>query len=197
MDKNTKTLISVLGGVALMVAVSFISVPAYKLFCQMTGFGGTPKISQTVPDTVLERIVMVKFDANTSPNLPWRFEPETRNMEVNIGQQALVAFIAENKAKTPTAGTAVYNVTPLKAGKYFHKTQCFCFGEQMLQPGQDMRMPVVFYIDPAMADDRNMDDVTSITLSYSFLPTESEELEAALEAFYNTQNPAIESGDHL
>ena len=107
---------------------------------------------------------------------------------MKLGQQGLIAFMARNKSALPVTGTAVYNVTPNKAGQYFHKMQCFCFGEQLLNPGEEMPMPVVFYIDPSMADDREMDDVTSITLSYTFFPSESEELDKAMEAFYNAGN---------
>lgn len=186
MDKNTKTLFSVFGIVFLMVGLAFASVPLYRLFCQVTGFGGTTMRAEALPGTVLDREVVIKFDANTSRNINWSFKPEKHQETVKLGQQGLIAFIAENKDKTPTAGTALYNVTPNKAGKYFHKIQCFCFGEQILNPGQEMSMPVMFYVDPKMADDRNMDDVTSITLAYTFFPAESEELDKALEAFYNS-----------
>lgn len=111
--------------------------------------------------------------------------PEKRSIEVKLGQKGLIAFHAKNKANTPLAGSAIYNVTPLKAGKYFHKVQCFCFDEQILQPGENVSMPVMFYIDPKMNDDPNMDDVQTITLSYTFFTSESEELEQALEDFYN------------
>lgn len=184
MDKNTRTLLSVLAIVFAMVGLSFASVPLYDLFCRVTGFGGTPQIGGT-PDRIVDRDIRVIFNADTAPNLPWDFKPEQRDITVKIGQQALIAYHAINKADKPSAGTAIYNVTPPKAGKYFHKTQCFCFDEQTLIPGQDMSMPVVFYIDPAMADDPNMDEVRQITLSYSFFPAASEELDEALEAFYN------------
>lgn len=112
---------------------------------------------------------------------------------MNIGQQKLIAYHARNKSKTPVTGTAIYNVTPPKAGKYFHKTQCFCFDRQTLKPGEDMQMPVVFFVDPKMAEDRDMDDVTTITLSYTFFPADSKELDDALEAFYNADETAIEA----
>jgi len=187
MDKNTKTISFVFLIVAAMIGLAFASVPLYRLFCQVTGFGGTTMTADTLPDEILEREITVKFDANTSRNINWSFKPEKHQETVKLGQQGLVAFIAKNKDKHPSAGTAVYNVTPNKAGQYFRKIQCFCFGDQTLTPGQEMSMPVLFFIDPKMAEDRNMDDVTSITLSYTFFPAESEELDKALEAFYNSE----------
>lgn len=186
-DKNTKTLLLVLGIVAGMTVLAFASVPLYRLFCQVTGFGGTTMRSDTLPDQILERKVTVRFDANTSRNINWSFRPERRQETVQVGQQGLIAFLARNKDSRPTAGTAIYNVTPPKVGRYFHKVQCFCFGEQMLEPGQEMSMPVMFYIDPEFVKDPEMEDVTTITLSYTFFPAESEELDKALEAFYNSE----------
>jgi cytochrome c oxidase assembly protein subunit 11 len=188
MDKNTKTLSFVLLGVAMMIGLAFASVPLYRLFCQVTGFGGTTMVSDKLPDKVLDRTVTIKFDANTSRNINWDFKPERHQETVKLGQQGLISFIAQNNDRKPTAGTAIYNVTPNKAGKYFHKTQCFCFGNQTLQPGEEMPMPVVFYVDPSMNDDPTMQDVKAITLSYTFFPAESEELDKALEAFYNDEN---------
>jgi cytochrome c oxidase assembly protein subunit 11 len=187
MDKNTKTLVSIFGVVFLMVALAFASVPLYRLFCQVTGFGGTTMVAESLPDKVLDREVTVKFDANVSPALNWAFKPEKHQEVVKLGQQGLIAFIAKNRSSQPTAGTAIYNVTPNKAGKYFQKIECFCFGEQMLTPGQEMPMPVMFFIDPKMQDDPSMDDVKAITLSYTFFPAESAELDKALEAFYNAE----------
>ena len=185
MDKNTKTLLSVIVVVASMAGLAFASVPLYRLFCQVTGFAGTTQVSDTLPDKVLDRKITVRFNSDISQSLPWEFKPEQRKMSVNVGQQGLINFKALNESSKPTTGTAVYNVTPLKAGKYFHKTQCFCFDEQTLTPGESMNMPVLFYIDPTIADDRNMDDVRDITLSYSFFPAQSKELDSALEEFYN------------
>ena len=187
MDKNTKTLSWILLAVAVMVGVAFASVPLYRMFCQLTGFGGTTMVSDKLPDQVLERTVTIKFDANTSRDINWDFKPERHEEVVKLGQQGLISFIAKNNDRQPSSGTAIYNVTPNKVGQYFHKTQCFCFGQQMLQPGEEMPMPVVFYIDPKMNDDPTMEDVKSITLSYTFFPAESEELDKALEAFYNTE----------
>lgn len=189
MDKNTRTLLMVFGIVFAMVGLAFASVPLYDLFCRATGFGGTTQIAANVPSEseILDRKIIVQFNGDTNRGLPWSFRPEHHSMTVNIGKQGLINFIARNDANTPTVGTAVYNVTPAKAGKYFHKTQCFCFDEQLLPPHQSMNMPVAFFIDPSIADDRSMDDVKTITLSYTFFEAESKALDDALEAFYNAE----------
>lgn len=189
MDKNTKVLVSVLGVVVLMIGLAFASVPLYDMFCRVTGFGGTTQVSDTAPseDKILDREITIHFNSDTNRNLNWKFKPEKRKVTVNVGQQGLINFIAQNNDSTPTTGTAVYNVTPAKAGKYFHKTQCFCFDRQTLTPNEEMNMPVVFYIDPSIAEDRNLDDVKTITLSYSFFKSDSKALDSALEAFYNDE----------
>lgn len=188
MDKNTKTLSLIFLVVFAMVGLAFASVPLYRLFCQVTGFGGTTQRADALPGQVLDREVTVHFDANTSRTINWSFRPEKNKETVRLGQQGLIAFVAENKARIPTAGTALFNVTPPKAGQYFHKIQCFCFSEQILQPGEAMQMPVMYYLDPEMADDPEMDDVTTVTLSYTFYPSESPEYEKAFEAFTNAEN---------
>ena len=185
--KNARLGLTVLAVVIGMVAMSYAFVPLYDLFCRVTGFGGTPITSENLPDQILDRQVTIKFNAQTNKNLPWDFTPEQREITVNIGQRGLTAYNATNKKFIPTAGTAVYNVLPLKVGKYFHKVQCFCFDEQILGPKETMNMPVMFYVDPAMNDDPLMEDVETITLSYTFFKAESEELDSALEAFYNDE----------
>ena len=184
-DKNTKTLLTVFAVVFGMVGLAFASVPLYDLFCRVTGFGGTTQLSETVPDTILDRKMTVRFTTQVNRKLPWEFEAEQSEITLNIGQDALINFQAKNIADKPTAGTAVYNITPLKAGKYFFKTQCFCFDYQLLEPGKDMDMPVVFYIDPSIADDPNLEDVSVITLSYSYFQSDSVELDQAMETFLN------------
>ena len=183
--KNARIGLSILAIVVAMIGLSFASVPLYSLFCRVTGFGGTTQTAESLPETVLNREVTIQFNADTDPNLPWLFKPEERAITVKLGQRGLTAFYAKNKEKEPVTGTALYNVTPLKAGKYFHKIQCFCFDEQTLQPGEDMDMPVLFYIDPKMDEDPNMQDVHTITLSYTFFRAESEQLDGAMERFYN------------
>lgn len=196
MDKNTRILLLVLGVVFGMIGLSFASVPLYNLFCRVTGFGGTTQVSASAPDIVLDREITVRFNATTSRALPWSFEPEQPSVTIKVGQEALISFIAKNNSGIPTAGTALYNVTPAKVGKYFQKTQCFCFDEQVLTPRESIHMPVVFYVDPAIDKDKSMEDVKTITLSYSFFPAESEELDEALEAFYNGENAAIENSEN-
>lgn len=189
--KNARTGLIVLAAIVGMGALSFAAVPLYDLFCRMTGFDGTPIKKAELPDQILDRTVTIKFNADTGRNMPWEFKPEMREISVRLGEKGLTAYHARNKAGHAVGGTALYNVTPLKAGKYFHKIQCFCFDEQILQPGQDISMPVLFFIDPAMADDPNMDDVKTITLSYTFYQAESNELEEAMEGFYNEGSSAI------
>ena len=193
--KNAKIGLTILAVVIGMVAMSYAFVPLYNLFCRVTGFGGTTLVAETLPDEdeILDRQVTIKFNGQTNKKLPWEFKPEQREITVNLGQRGLTAFSAYNKADKPTAGSAIYNVTPLKAGQYFHKVQCFCFDEQILQPKEYVDMPVMFYIDPAMNDDPLMEDVDTITLSYTFFTAESEELDSAMEAFYNDETIDLDS----
>lgn len=185
--KNAKTAYIVLFVVCVMVGLAFASVPLYSLFCRVTGWGGTTQVSASLPaqDQILDRTMTIRFDTNTAHDMPWRFEPEKISETIRIGDRGFMNFIAENNADFAVTGTAVFNVTPLKAGKYFQKVQCFCFGEQTLQPNERVNMPVLFYVDPAIDDDRGLDDVKVITLSYSFYKTDSEALEQAVEDFYN------------
>lgn len=151
-----------------MVGLSFAAVPLYELFCQVTGYGGTTQVSEAVPDEILEREMKIRFDANVSPDLPWAFQPDQRQVTVKLGEPTLIFYVAQNEAEVATAGTATFNVTPQKAGQYFNKVQCFCFTEQLLNPGQTMDMGVSFFVDPALAEDPNMAEVKTITLSYTF-----------------------------
>ena len=158
-----------LGGVVVgMGGAAYAAVPAYRLFCQVTGFGGTTRRAHTVPTTISDRVIKVQFDANTDPALPWRFRPKQREIALKIGEEGLAFYEAENLGNTPVMGQAGFNVSPAKAGRYFNKIQCFCFNEQVLAAGQRANMPVTFFVDPEMLDDPNMDDVTTITLSYTF-----------------------------
>lgn len=184
-SKNRTVLIAVLSGVGFMVFMAFAAVPLYDLFCRVTGYGGTTQVSDGPSGEVIDRQIRVRFNADTHRDMPWQFSPEQREVSVLLGQDALVSYVAANKTQRPVTGTAIYNVTPQKVGKYFHKTQCFCFQEQTLHPGEDMNMPVVFYIDPEMHRDPAMDDVTTITLSYTFFQAESQALDSALEVYYD------------
>lgn len=161
-------LASVIGG---MVGLSFASVPLYRMFCEATGYGGTPKIGPAASPGTVARTVQVRFNADTNPGLPWRFRPEQTAMTVHLGDEQPAFYSARNLSSTPVTGVSTYNVTPEKAAKYFHKTACFCFNEQTLTPGQDMQFPLSFWVDPAMATDPNTRDVTTITLSYTFFRT--------------------------
>lgn len=185
--KNQRIGLIVIAVVLAMVCMAYASVPLYSLFCRVTGFGGTTQTAAAFPDAkdVVDRTITIRFNTQTSPNLLWEFEPEVPQIKVKIGEKGLATFKAHNYGQVPVAGTALYNVTPLKVGKYFNKVQCFCFNEQILQPGQRATMPVLFYVDPQLAQDPNMSDVTTITLSYTFFKTESDELDKAMEDFYN------------
>lgn len=168
-----------------MVGVSYAFVPLYDLFCRVTGFAGTTQVAEAAPNEILDRTVSVKFNADTARDMPWEFRPVQREVATRLGEKKLISYKAHNPTDQAITGTAVYNVVPSKAGKYFHKIACFCFGEQTLQPGEQVEMPVVFYIDPAMNNDLDMQDLTTITLSYSFFKIDSPELDQALEEFYN------------
>lgn len=185
--KNTRTALIVSVVVCAMVGLSFASVPLYRIFCQVTGWSGTTQKSDILPNKneIIDRDITVRFDGNTARDLPWNFRPENISVNIKLGDRGFANFIAVNRSNIPTAGTATFNVTPLKVGKYFHKIQCFCFDEQILKPNQKVNMPVLFYVDPKMHDDRNMDDVKVITLSYSFFKVDSKLLDDALDQFYN------------
>jgi len=152
----------------------------------VTGWGGTTQmVEANTSDKIYDREITIRFNADVAQGMPWEFKPELRSVPVKVGQDGLISFVAKNLSDTPVTGTAVYNVTPLKVAKYFYKTQCFCFGEQTLQPGQMQHMPVTFFVDPAIMQDRDMDDVKTITLSYSFFRHGTQELESAIEKYYN------------
>ena len=185
--RNQRTGLMVLLVVVGMVGMAFASVPLYRLFCQVTGLGGqAQKAAAPSPSDVRDRTITVHFNTDIHPDLDWVFKADQPRAAVKVGQQALVSFTAHNEGRAATAGTAVFNVSPPKAGVYFHKTQCFCFDYQLIGPGQDAHFPVMFYVDPKIMDDPNLDDVTDITLSYSFFKAESAALEQAMEAFYNS-----------
>lgn len=159
--------------VAAMVGASYAAVPLYDLFCRVTGYGGTTQVAESLPDTVLDRTITVRFNADINPALAWRFDPVQREVRLKVGEQGLAFYEAANLASEPTTGQATFNVTPNKAGEYFVKVDCFCFTEQTLEPGQRVDMPVAFYVDPEIANDPNLDDVKTITLSYTFFQAET------------------------
>lgn len=171
--KGRTALLAVLG-VFVMSGVAWASPPLYRLFCDVTGFNGTTQRAEVAPGAVQgARMIRVDFDANTNPKLPWRFVPEQPSETVAVGARDMVFFNATNRAATPVTGTATFNVTPSVAGKYFTKIQCFCFTQQTLKPGESMRMPVIFFVDPKIMDDPDARDVETITLSYTFYPVDS------------------------
>lgn len=156
-----------------MVGAGFAAVPLYRIFCQKTGFGGTARIDEgaKAPGTT-GRIVTVRFDANVSPKLGWTFEPEQKTERIAIGARELAFFNATNLTDKTITGSAAFNISPDDSAKYFVKVQCFCFTKQTLAPGETQRMPVVFYVDPAFLKDRDNDQVSEITLSYTFYPVD-------------------------
>jgi len=156
--------------VAVMVGAAYAAVPLYTWFCRVTGFAGTTQVAASGPAQVLDRKITVRFDANVSGGLPWRFEPEQTAIETKIGEVVTVMYRVTNESARETVGQAVYNVTPLTVGVYFQKINCFCFTEQRLKPGETRDMPVVFYVDPALARDSDQAGLDTITLSYSFYP---------------------------
>lgn len=166
--KNRKTALIVSSVVAGMVALSFAAVPAYRAFCQVTGWGGTTQRAEAEAGRTLEREITVRFDATVSQGLPWVFKPEQPSQTLHIGETGLAFYEAGNLTGKPITGRATFNVSPAKAGIYFKKIECFCFTEQTLQPGEKVSMPVTYFVDPALADDKNLDEVQTITLAYTF-----------------------------
>lgn len=171
-DKNKAMAIN-LSMVALgMLMLAYASVPLYDLFCRVTGFGGTTQVAAVLPTDIRERIIKVEFDSNADSKLGWYFEPDQRSVDVKVGENGLASFTVRNEQDFDVKGVASFNVTPLKTGKYFNKVYCFCFEEQTIKAGQEMVFPVSFFIEPTFDDDVYMDDVDTITLSYTFYEVE-------------------------
>ena len=154
--------------VALMLGMSYASVPLYEMFCRVTGFDGTPQRADAAPGATGERTMVIRFNADTGADMPWRFQPAQRSVTVRLGEETLVHYRAHNPTDRTIVGTATFNVTPEKAAIYFDKIACFCFQEQRLAPGETADMPVSFFVDPEIVKDRKLDDVKTITLSYTF-----------------------------
>jgi len=171
-SRNLRTAILAGIGVCSMGGLGFASVPLYRMFCEATGLNGTTQRGLRAPGTSGQKIT-VAFDSNVGRGLPWKFEPERRADTIDIGGRDMAFFSATNTSDKPITGTATFNVTPTTAGKYFTKIQCFCFTQQTLDPGQTVRMPVIFYVDPAILKDPDTKDVQEITLSYTFYPVDS------------------------
>ncbi len=191
-SRNGRTVIVLVAVVLGMVGLTAASVPLYRLFCQVTGYGGTTQTATTAPPQVLDRVVTVRFNADTNSSLPWTFRPAQREMRLRVGETGLAFYTARNNADRPITGTATFNVTPAKAGLYFTKIDCFCFTEQRLGPGEEVEMAVTFFVDPGIADDPNLDDVNTITLSYTFFPARSgDEREPKAQASQVTATAAV------
>lgn len=172
---HLRTIAPLLGIVLFMGAMSFASVPLYDLFCRVTGWGGATNVAESGSDVVLNRTVKVRFDASRDRGMPWEFRPEVREVELKIGETGLAFYTAHNPTDRPIAGSASYNVAPFSAGGYFTKIDCFCFEQQILQPGETVQMPVTFYVDPEIVDDSEASLVEAITLSYTMHETELSE----------------------
>ena len=170
-EKNARTGMKMALLAIAMVGLAFASVPLYRIFCQVTGFGGTTMTAEAAPGAVAGEIG-VRFDANIDPALPWKFEPAER-VRIHPGQRTVVNYRATNLTARTTTGRAIFNVTPLQAGPYFSKIECFCFTEQTLKPGESVLMPVIFFVDPKIRDEESTSHIDEITLSYTFYPVEN------------------------
>ncbi len=179
-DKTRRTALTLVGVVVTMGALAWASVPFYNWFCRVTGFGGITGVAEAGSDVILDQTIKVRFDGSLSRDMPWEFKPEVREMELRIGETGLAFFEAYNPTDRPVAGQAAYNVTPYEAGGFFEKIECFCFTEQVLQPGERMDMPVTFFVDPAIVTDRDAKYTKVITLSYTFYEIDLPEKQAAL-----------------
>ena len=168
MTPNARTALQALGVVVTMGSLAWASVPFYDWFCRVTGFGGIPGVAAADADEILDRTIKVRFDASVERGFAWEFRPTQRLMEVRIGETNLAFYEATNPTDRPIAGQASYNVAPYEAGGFFTKIECFCFEEQILQPGETVSMPVTFFVDPAIVDDRDARFVHTVTLSYTF-----------------------------
>ena len=166
--RNTATVLALVGVIGVMGTLTAFAVPLYQMFCRVTGYGGTTQVAAAPAATIVDRAITVRFNADVNPALPWRFQPARDEIRVRLGEAATAVYTARSFADVPVTGSATFNVTPAKAGLYFNKTECFCFTRQTLAPGASAEMAVSFFIDPEMAKDRNLDDVTTITLSYTF-----------------------------
>lgn len=190
-DPKTKTVVQAAGLVLVMGALAWASVPFYDWFCRVTGFSGITNIAEAGSDEILDQTITVKFDASLERDMPWSFKPMQREVTLRIGETGLIFYEAYNPTDRPVAGSASYNVAPYQAGYFFNKIQCFCFEEQILQPGERVEMPVTFFVDPEIVTDRDAKYTKEITLSYTFyeidLP-EAEQTAAAAQVTATTTN---------
>ncbi len=177
-----RTVAQTVSVVVLMGGLAWASVPFYDWFCRVTGFGGATNVAESESDVILDETIRVRFDASLERDMPWTFKPEVREVEIRIGETGLAFYEAHNPLDVPIAGQASYNVTPYEAGRFFDKIECFCFTEQVLMPGETVMMPVSFFVDPAIVDDREGQYIHTITLSYTFYQIDlpEEEMQASL-----------------
>ena len=191
-----RTLVQTVSVVLVMGALAWASVPFYDWFCRVTGFGGATNVAEAGSDVILDQTITVRFDASLERDMPWTFTPEVREMELRIGETGLAYYEAHNPTDRPVAGQASYNVAPYEAGAFFDKIECFCFVEQVLQPGETVMMPVSFFVDPAIVDDREGQYLHTITLSYTFyeidLPEDYARAETDVEALTSPATDAID-----
>jgi cytochrome c oxidase assembly protein subunit 11 len=192
-DKNTRVLFVLAIVIGLMIGIVSQAAPLYRMFCGATGLNGTTQRTDASPAQTKERYVTILFDGNVEPALPWDFGPDVRSIRVKLGEVANVSFHAHNRGDKTVVGTAVHNVQPDKAGLYFDKLQCFCFTRQVLKPGQTVELPVQFFVDPAIADNVNDNDVSEITLSYTFFLAKDQDkaqtIKQATTVINSTSNP--------
>lgn len=167
-NKNTATLWALVAVIGVMIALVAVSEPLYKMFCTATGLNGTTQNATAAPEQTKDRMITVRFDGNVDSALPWEFGPDVKSVAVKLGEVKTITYHARNNSDETVVGSATDNVQPDKAGRYFSKLQCFCFTQHVLKPGQSIEMPVKFFIDPKLVQNRNADDVTDITLSYTF-----------------------------
>jgi cytochrome c oxidase assembly protein subunit 11 len=174
--KSNKKVAVIVGGVAVgMIGMAYAAVPLYDLFCRVTGYGGTTQRTDLTSEQTIERTMKVRFSANVHRDMPWNFKPKQVTQDLKIGEQGLAYYEAHNPTNQTIVGRATYNVAPHKAGAYFSKIDCFCFTEQILKPGERVDMPVVYFIDPELDQDINLNEVTEVTLSYTFFSLDDEE----------------------
>ena len=153
----------------LMLSLSYAAVPLYDIFCRVTGFGGTTQIASSAPGSTGHPNINIRFESNITDSLNWDFYSKTKTVKIPMGEEKTIYYFAKNLSDEPIVGTATFNVTPAKEGQYFMKIDCFCFVEQLLNPGESMNMPVTFFIDPDLYKDENVQEVNEITLSYTFM----------------------------
>ncbi len=189
MEGKKKTAVQLVSVVVVMGALAWAAVPLYDLFCRVTGFGGETQVATSESDTILDQTIKIKFDASKERGMPWEFKPMQREMELRIGESGLAFYEAYNPTDHVVAGTASYNVAPFAAGGYFVKIACFCFTEQVLQPGERVEMPVTFYVDPEIVNDPEAKFAKHITLSYTFheMDLADTDYQAALETEKTTE----------